>query len=107
MKLNRYDELSAGLLAEAHEIEKSKRPSYTIGSEDVLANFKRVAERTGQTPGQALATYWLKHVDSITAALCHPELPQAEAIEGRFADCINYLKLGYALVVEAEEGRAF
>lgn len=88
------------LLRTAEDIESSKRPAYTIGSEDVLANFKRVAERTGQTPGQVLATYMLKHVDAVTSALCRPDLPQAEAILGRFADLINYAKLGYALIEE-------
>lgn len=91
------------LLRTAEDIESSKRPAYTIGSEDVLANFKRIAERTGQEPGQVLATYMLKHVDAVTSALCRPDLPQAEAILGRFADLINYAKLGYALVVERGE----
>lgn len=88
------------LLRTAEDIESSKRPAYTIGSEDVLANFKRIAERTGQEPGQVLATYMLKHVDAVTSALCRPDLPQAEAILGRFADLINYAKLGYALIEE-------
>lgn len=95
------------LLRTAEDIESSKRPAYTIGSEDVLANFKRVAERTDQTPGQVLATYMLKHVDAVTSALCRPDLPQAEAILGRFADLINYAKLGYALIEERgpEDGK--
>src|SRR5690606_3530337 len=90
-------------LRTAEDIESSKRPAYTIGSEDVLANFKRIAERTGQEPGQVLATYMLKHVDAVTSALCRPDLPQAEAILGRFADLINYAKLGYALIEERGE----
>jgi len=102
MKLEYYEGLSATLLDAAAEIERAKRPSYTIGSEDVLANFKRVAERVGVTPGQALAVYMLKHVDAVTAALTNPAIPQAEEITGRFADLLNYTKLGYALVKERE-----
>src|SRR5690606_7796603 len=45
----------------------------------------------------------LKHVDAVTSALCRPDLPQAEAILGRFADLINYAKLGYALIEERGE----
>lgn len=100
MTLQEYTYLSQRLLEEAHEIETAKRPAYTIGSADVLANFKRVAERTGCHAGQVLAVYMLKHVDAVTAALCDPSIPQAEAILGRFADNVNYLKLGFALVTE-------
>jgi hypothetical protein len=102
MKVNEYDDVACSLLADAHEIETSKRPAYTSGSADVLANFKSIAARTGATPGQVLTVYMLKHIDAITAALCMPGLPQAESVESRFADAVNYLKLGYALVVERE-----
>jgi hypothetical protein len=102
MRVNEYDDVACSLLADAHEIETSKRPAYTSGSADVLANFKSIAARTGATPGQVLTVYLLKHIDAITAALCMPDLPQAESVESRFADAVNYLKLGYALVVERE-----
>lgn len=102
MDTKTYDAISKQLIDEAHQIEAAKRPAYTIGSPDVLANFKRVADRTGATPGQVLATYMLKHVDAVTSALCQPGLPQAEAIIGRFADLINYCKLGYALISERD-----
>jgi hypothetical protein len=100
MNTKDYDSLAAGLLATAHDIEVGKRPAYTIGHPDVLTNFKAVAARTGLTPGQVLSVYMLKHIDAVTAALCRPDLPQAESIESRFADAVNYLKLGYALVSE-------
>lgn len=103
MNADQYDRTAAALLFEARQIETSKRPAYTIGSEDVLANFKRVAARVGITPGQVMAVYMLKHVDAVTSALCRPDLPQAEAISGRFADNINYLKLGYALICEEQD----
>lgn len=104
MNHEEYVMMADSLLAKAHEIEDAKRPGYTIGSEDVLKNFKRVAERTGMTAGQALSVYMLKHMDAITTALCRPDLPQAEEITGRFADGINYLKLGYALICERDNG---
>jgi hypothetical protein len=100
VKIDDYTSVAESLLAEANAIEVSKRPGYTGGSEDVLANFKRIADRTGLTPGQVLTVYFLKHVDAITAILCRPDLPVSEEVEGRFADGINYLKLGYALVLE-------
>ena len=105
MNVNEYDDIAAALLADAHEIEVSKRPAYTIGDADVLANFKRVAERTGLTAGQVLSVYMLKHIDAVTAALSRPDLPQAESVQSRFADAVNYLKLGFALITERQAAR--
>jgi hypothetical protein len=93
----KYDDAVGELMREASRIEAAKRPGYTIGSPDVLHNFKSVAERLGLTAGQTWGVYFLKHVDAITAIMAHPELPVSEAALGRFADAINYLKLGYYL----------
>lgn len=95
-----YDRVADDLMNIARGIETSKRPGYTVGSADVLDNFKRVAERVGITTEQAWAVYFLKHVDAITSIMTRPELPVAEAAEGRFSDAINYLRLGYALLQE-------
>ena len=103
MQAEEYDKIANELLNEAHEIEISKRPAYTIGSSDVFQNFKSIAARTNQSPLQILCTYWLKHVDAITAFFSNPDIHQAEPIRSRFADCINYLKLGYALSGELRE----
>jgi len=95
-----YDECSERLLDKADDIASAKRPGYTIGHDDVLKNFKRVAERLNITPLQAWGVYALKHFDAITTYARDPAIPQAEAIEGRFCDAINYLLLGFALHVE-------
>lgn len=101
-----YDHLSANLLAYAQSIQTAKRPGYTIGSEDVLKNFKRVGDRIGTSAEIAWAVYFLKHVDAITSAMTRPDLPISEELKGRFADAINYLLLGYALYMEAYDSRA-
>lgn len=98
-----YQKISNNLTKLAKSIEDAKRPAYTIGSPDVLRNFKSVAERAGITPMQAWAVYFLKHVDAITAAANDPNIPQAEELSGRFADALNFLKLGWALFVESKE----
>ena len=100
MNLTDYERISAELDSEAKGIETAKRPGYTIGDADVLRNFKRVAERTGLTPGQAWAVYFLKHVDAITSIMTRPELPVSEEPIGRFSDAINYLHLGWAILDE-------
>jgi hypothetical protein len=35
--------------------------------------------------------------------MTRPDLPMAEAAEGRFADAINYLRLGWAILQEPKE----
>ena len=102
MTEQRYTEVSTLLIETAKEIENAKRPGYTRGEADVLTNFKDVAQRVGVTPMQAWAVYFLKHVDAITSVAKNPDIPQAEAIEGRFADAVNYLKLGWALLNDTE-----
>ena len=105
MTHEQYEAVAGELMALARDIELAKRPGYTNGADDVLVNFKRVAERTGLTPGQVLAVYLLKHVDAITALMTRPDLPVAEAAQGRFSDAINYLRLGYALWHEAQDAK--
>lgn len=97
-----YDRVAGELLELAHTIEDSKRPGYTIGSEDVLANFKNVAKRLGISTEQAWGVYFLKHLDAVTTIMTRPDLPVSEAPPGRFADAINYLKLGYAILTERQ-----
>lgn len=93
-----YFEISANLLQFAKNIEDSKRPAYTGDNIDCLHNFKSVAERLGLTPLEVWGVYFLKHVDAIISYAKDKDIPQAESIDSRFADAINYLKLGYAIM---------
>jgi hypothetical protein len=95
-----YDKHAQDLETYARKVTLDKRPAYTQGNVDVLWNFKNVGQRLGLKPGDVLLVYLEKHLDAIRSALTKPELPQAEEIKGRFADAINYLKLGYALIQE-------
>jgi hypothetical protein len=98
-----YEVVAGDLMALARSIEDSKRPGYTVGSEDVLANFKSVAARVGITTEQAFLVYFLKHVDAICTILSRPDLPVSEAPPGRFADAVNYLRLGFAIWRERQD----
>lgn len=102
MTLEQFEYASRELSATALDIQVAKRPAYTGGNVDVLHNFKTVAARVGVTPQQVWAVYWLKHVDAILSAMARPDLPQAEAVIGRFADSRNYEDLGWALFKERE-----
>jgi hypothetical protein len=103
MNTARYEEVRHDLLQEAYDIENAKRPAYTGENVDVLHNFKTTAQRAGITTRQAWLIYFLKHVDSVSTWAKNPNAPQGEPIVGRFADIINYCKLGYAIEVEEAE----
>ena len=97
-----YDVVADGLLKIARDIEDSKRPGYTQGSVDVLANFKGAGERAGITTEQAWLVHFLKHIDAICSIMAKPDLPVSEAPVGRFADAVNYLRLGWAIFNERQ-----
>ena len=101
MTLEDYEASKKNLLDLALSIEVKKRPDYTIGNVDVHHNFKSVAARVGITPEQAWAVYFLKHVDAICSFIGGNTNP-SEPIEQRFADLINYGKLGYSLIEEGQ-----
>jgi hypothetical protein len=97
-----YDVVADGLMTLAREIETSKRPGYTRGDDDVLANFKRAGQQAGITTEQAWAVLFMKHIDAILSIMTKPHLAVSEAPEGRFADAVNYLRLGFAILREGE-----
>lgn len=72
------------------------------GNEDVLANFKRNADRLGLEPQQVLGVYMNKHLDAIFTYIREGEV-HSEPIEGRIHDAINYLLLLLAMVREQDD----
>jgi hypothetical protein len=105
MEHKEYEELTDGLMKKAMFIEHSKRPAYTVGSADVLANFKRVGERTELAPEKVAMIYFLKHIDSIQSMVVKQNQIDPEPMDERFCDAINYLRLLYALLYERELGK--
>jgi hypothetical protein len=102
MKQIDYDIVADDLIKTAKAIENAKRPAYCIGGgeADTFKSFDIAAEPLAIPREKVLAVHLIKHMTAILAALGRPEVPQAEEIKGRFADAINYLKLGYAMLVE-------
>lgn len=105
MTTEKYDIIKKELLDLGEEIENAKRPAYVMGNEDCLYNFKSSAQRLGTTPMQSWGNHFIKHTDSILAFVKDENIAQAEPIETRFADALNYLKLGYALYKEKMESQ--
>ena len=105
MQRDEFEKLRNDVLAEAFGISSQKRKGYAGDDrgQDVLANFKRVAERIGITKYQALDVYFMKHVDSLNNAIKqNPYAPvdPSEHMRGRIIDTINYALLLAALLEE-------
>ncbi len=107
MNQSAYDHVAGGLMQLARDIEESKRPGYTRGDEDVLGNFKRAAAQVGVSTEQAWGVFFMKHIDAILSIMTQPDLAVSEEPAQRFADAVNYLRLGYALLREREQAKAF
>jgi len=91
MTAHDYNHMVQETYALAQSIVEAKRPSYTIASADILANFKGIASRMGLKPEQVCMVYLLKHLDALTAMVGRG-VPDPE-LDTRIADCINYLHL--------------
>ena len=93
-KLNEY----------SNNVMSKKGPEYTQESSDVLNNFKSTAKRIGISPLKVWSIFFDKQVQSIMSHVNNPNLDKAESLESRFADVINYCRLGHALFTERESG---
>lgn len=93
------------------ELSNTKGQEYA-GSEDRLANFKRLGAELNLDPRHVLWVYATKHLDSIRTYLREVNAPVqrtlSEPIDGRIDDAILYFILLKGLIYEArlqERGR--
>jgi len=84
----------------ASQIMQEKQPEYTNKDKDVLINFKKTAKSLNLKPTEVWAVFFHKHIQAIMSHANDPKMHQAEPIESRYADAINYLYLGFALLKE-------
>tara|TARA_R100000426_G_scaffold4316_2_gene6720 strand:+ start:1406 stop:1759 length:354 start_codon:yes stop_codon:yes gene_type:complete len=95
-----YNQIKNQLLEHCQKIMNAKQPEYTNNNLDVLYNFKSTANRLKLTPQEVWAVFLDKQVQSIITHAGNPNMLEAEPIESRYADAINYLFLGFALYIE-------
>lgn len=92
------------ILSVADEIQESKNPAYSGKyGQDVHANFKEIANMLDVDPMEVWAVYFMKHVMALANYAKDPDIEQAEGIEGRFADALNYIRIGYSLDIETRQ----
>tara|TARA_R100001460_G_scaffold44151_2_gene80760 strand:- start:8913 stop:9251 length:339 start_codon:yes stop_codon:yes gene_type:complete len=100
MTKQEFEENKKYLLDKCQEIMDAKQPEYTQKNIDVLNNFKTTAESIGITPMEVWAVFFNKHIQAILSHAGDPNMHQAEPIDSRYADALNYLFLGFAMLVE-------
>jgi hypothetical protein len=102
MNQKEYQETREYILNKAQDIMDAKQPEYTNKSIDVLNNFKTTAESIGIKPMEVWAVFFNKHIQAILTHAGNPNMKQAEPIDSRYADAINYLFLGFSLLVDEQ-----
>ena len=103
MKKREYNKIRLELLYLSKKIMEEKQPEYTNNNKDVLYNFKSIGGRINVEPLKVWAIFFDKHVQSILSNITNDDIIPAEPIETRFADAINYLVLGLALMVDVNK----
>ena len=100
MNQKEFQETKKYILEKALDIMDAKQPEYTNKSIDVLNNFKQTAKSIGIQPMEVWAVFFNKHIKAILSHSGDPNMHQAEPIDSRYADALNYLFLGFAMLVE-------
>ena len=80
---------------------ESGQKEYAHNTDNVFANFERVADSLDISRQQALAVYLLKHVDGVMSYI-QGHKSQREDVRGRITDIIVYLMLLWGMVEEDE-----
>ena len=85
---------------ECERILGLKGTDYTIGhqEENKFYNFDKAADFLGLDSLTVATVYWLKHVFAICKYV-QDRKEGSEPIEGRFADCRNYVDIMYGIAM--------
>ena len=89
------------ILPQIIKTRNAGQKEYAHNTENVFANFERVAEATDSTREKVLMVYLLKHMDGISAYVKGYK-SQREDVRGRIKDSIVYLMLLWAMIEERE-----
>lgn len=97
-----FDKYLTELRQHIDGLRNTKGKEYIQGNNDVLANFKQIAQELGVDPLIIWYVYFRKHSISISSYIKLGPKVSTEPIEGRFHDAIAYLELGLALIKEKQ-----
>ena len=83
------------------ETRDAGQDEYARDTDNVIANFERVASFTKTTREKALLTYMIKHIDGL-CAYADGHRSQREDVRGRLTDIIVYAMLFWGMVESNE-----
>ena len=87
------------------EVMRRKGHDYRQGhDDDLLHNFRTVADSVGIPMEKVWFTYFFKHYAALATYIREGGQSESEPIEGRIQDLIVYLVLFYRMVQEAKDG---
>ncbi len=101
MDIARFDAILDRRMKETMKVLASKGGEYATG--DRLHNFKATAAMLGQSPEMALMGFLAKHITSVIDIPNRGRSFTRETIDEKIGDCINYLCLLEALLIEQLE----
>lgn len=101
MTKDNFDKLIGEIWHDIISTREQGQNEYAKSEEDVLANFKRIANWQGRSQEDILMTYMLKHIDGILAHV-NGHTSQRENVRGRITDVMVYCMLLWAMVEDAE-----
>ena len=97
MEKKEVDKLIEEIFEKVKEIRDAGQEEYARDTDNVFANFERVASFTGTTREKALLTYMIKHIDGL-CAYADGHRSQREDVRGRLTDIIVYCLLMWGMV---------
>lgn len=100
--LTEFKDRVEDLTESAAETRAEKNPAYS-GDNDYHENFKTAAEFLDVRPVTVAAIYYWKHVSAILSYAKDKDIEQAESLESRFVDALNYTFIMYSLYKEEQE----
>jgi len=90
------------ILKQAKQIHSKGQKEYAHDTNNVFANFERVASNLSISKEKALLVYLLKHIDGICSHVDGYET-QRDSIFGRLTDAIVYLCILWAMIEESDK----
>ena len=95
------EEIMERIINLVSDTREAGQNEYARDSENVFANFERVASFTKTTREKALLTYMIKHIDGL-CAYADGHRSQREDVRGRLTDIIVYAMLFWGMVESNE-----
>ena len=93
------NQLMEQILTEIKKTRESGQKEYAHDTDNVFANFERVASTLNISRETALMTYLLKHIDGVVS-YTQGHQSQREDVRGRLTDIIVYTMLLWGMVDE-------